>query len=171
MTIKVEAQALEDLFPLVVIHNAINVEHEGTPYMALWVECYNERELPVQKRVYSILSVTDMEGRIIQHSDVEREVKIKARRARVQQIHSELGIDGSEITDPQLIHSLLSRVWAGEWMGQHNYGEEIYILNELDVLFNWENVNIWEKVNELVKNGEARRQEGSWVLRAPENEP
>jgi hypothetical protein len=185
-------RTLDDVFPLVIIRNAIRVTPDALnaisahaqgnktyqptvipvfsteDYIVSWVECYNDYETDNVQKVYAILVVTDIEGYIVDDNAVEKAAKLAAMDYRVTQIHHEYGIKG-EVNDTKLISRILERVWAGEWMGQFNDGTAIYF-QELAALLNRPMGDMWALVDDLTAQRLVDVLPSSWILVAPKGD-
>lgn len=139
-------EKLEDMFADIIVKNAIKVTHEGNDYIAAWVLCYNKLEV-VGSAVMPLLFASDVEGREIKDWDTERAVKLAAMKFRAEQLREELHL-GNTVPNSATLRDIFSRVWAGEWMGQFDVGNHLYI-SELAVILGLEMKDMGPVIKEL----------------------
>lgn len=139
-------QKLEDTFPAFIVKHAIRVIHEEKDYIAAWVLCYNKGE-DVGSRVMPLHYVSDLNGNEIEHWDTERAVKIKVMQFRAEQLREELKL-GDSIPDSDTLRNIFQRVWDGEWMGQFDVGNRLYV-SELATLLNLSMSDMGPVIEEL----------------------
>lgn len=161
------ARKLSKVFPLIEVLRSVDVTYEGKQYSVQWTNFYLKEDIGRPPRFPPLLSVVDDKGDDLESTikNITREVKLIAIEHRMAELREELG--DSPITSLAEIQKILDRVWAGEWMGQFEYGGEIYLLTLRDIL-NLGQEEFWPIFDTLLEKGMVRTVEGSRFLYNPQ---
>lgn len=144
------ARELSKIFPQIEVIESVDVTYEGKTYSVQWTDFYRQEDIGKPVNFPSILVIVDDEGNDLPpiYRDSDHTIKLLAIQHRFDELHEELGTD--PITDMTQIQKILDRVWAGEWMGQFEFGRAIH-RDTLREILNLELHEFWPLLDTLIR--------------------